>query len=179
MGWCVTSEGSAPRCRFALAALAAASAPFLSAGLAPGADVADRLLNAHNRERAVLGLDPLTWDTGLAADAEEWAHHLAGKGQLRHASAGSGFGENLWAGSAGRFEPEAMVGLWSAEKEDFERGVFPHVSTTGRFEDVGHYTQIVWAKTSRVGCALARGGEQDVLVCRYARPGNVVGERVF
>ena len=31
----------------------------------------------------------------------------------------------------------------------------------------------------KVGCAVAAGAEEDVLVCRYAQPGNWRGERPF
>lgn len=82
-------------------------------------------------------------------------------------------------GTAGRFAPEAMVGAWIEEKAYFTRGTFPRVSRTGQWADVGHYTQMVWRDTSEVGCAVARGRRADVLVCRYARPGNVVGRAPF
>ena len=72
-----------------------------------------------------------------------------------------------------------MVGLWLAEKKDFRQGPIPSVSRTGRFEDVGHYTQIVWKDTDRVGCALAQGARDEMLVCRYRTAGNVEGERPF
>ncbi len=52
-------------------------------------------------------------------------------------------------------------------------------STTGRVEDVGHYTQLVWRATSQVGCAEATGTREDILVCRYAEAGNWRGERPF
>jgi len=38
---------------------------------------------------------------------------------------------------------------------------------------------MVWRKTTEVGGAIATGGGNDVLVCRYSPPGNVIGEPVF
>ena len=61
----------------------------------------------------------------------------------------------------------------------FVPGIFPPVSMTGNGADVGHYTQIVWRKTTEVGGAIATGGGNDVLVCRYSQPGNIIGEPVF
>ena len=49
----------------------------------------------------------------------------------------------------------------------------------GSFEDVGHYTQLMWRATGRVGCAVADGRAYEVLVCRYREAGNVEGERPF
>ena len=68
-----------------------------------------------------------------------------------------------------------MIGSWTDERRDFRRGRFPDTSRTGRWSDVGHYTAIVWPTTSRVGCAIGRSAQWDVLVCRYSPAGNVEG----
>ena len=65
------------------------------------------------------------------------------------------------------------------ERRAFRTGTFPDVSRTGDLEDVGHYTQMVWRNTGQVGCAMASNRSMDYLVCRYARTGNVEGERVY
>jgi hypothetical protein len=49
------------------------------------------------------------------------------------------------------------------------------VSRTGNWSDVGHYTQIVWPASQRVGCATASNRANDYLVCRYLPAGNIVG----
>lgn len=140
-----------------------------------------RVLAAHNRERSGLGVEPLRWNPALAASARAWADHLAATGQFEHAPERDADpeGENLWAGTRGYYGLEAMVDGWVREKRFFRYGDFPHNSTTGRVEDVGHYTQLVWRRTRQVGCALARGAQEDVLVCRYSEAGNYLGERPF
>ena len=60
----------------------------------------------------------------------------------------------------------------------FRPGVFPDVSRTGRWSDVGHYTQIIWPETQEVGCATALNASHEVLVCRYWPAGNVIGYRL-
>ena len=87
--------------------------------------------------------------------------------------------ENLWMGTQSAWSPAEMVSGWAKEKRHFRAGAFPNVSRTGRLEDVGHYTQMVWRKTGRVGCAMASDGDMDYLVCRYARTGNIRGQQVF
>ena len=70
-----------------------------------------------------------------------------------------------------------MVGLWVAEKSDYRPGVFPNNSRSGDVEKVGHYTQVIWRTSHRVGCATALGREEEFLVCRYSDAGNVMGQR--
>ena len=91
---------------------------------------------------------------------------------------GRGVGENLWMGTHGAFGPEAMVGGWASEKRLFVPGIFPNNSRSGNWSDVGHYTQMVWPTTLRVGCALASTPRTDYLVCRYALAGNIDGRWV-
>jgi hypothetical protein len=154
---------------------AAQAAPISSAAQFPV-----RILAAHNAERAGAGLPPLAWDNGLGAAAAGYARHLAFTGRFEHSNrqARRGIGENLWKGSHGAFSVEAMVGGWASEKRWFRRGTFPYVSRTGSWEDVGHYTQMIWPTTQRIGCALASTPGIDYLVCRYGIAGNIDGRRI-
>jgi hypothetical protein len=118
----------------------------------------------------------------LAAEAAAWGGELAASGAFEHApdrGEADPQGENLWAGTRGAYAPEEMVDGWIEEKQQFRPGRFPDNSRTGDYEDVGHYTQLMWRDTDRVGCALAAGAEEEVLVCRYRTAGNVVGEVPF
>lgn len=156
------------------------SSPLLIGGTSARADFNDRLLAAQNLERAKIGVPALTWNAGLAADARKWADQLAATGRFEHSADEPGKepqGENLWAGTPRAFTPEAMVGLWAAEKRDYQPGVFPNNSRSGDVEQVGHYTQLIWRATGQVGCATAIGKNEEVLVCRYSEAGNVYGER--
>jgi hypothetical protein len=143
--------------------------------------VDQRLLIAQNHERAELGLQSFDWNPALAESAQRWADYLASTGRFEHAPENhrNPEGENIWAGTKGYFGPEAMIDAWVREKKYFRPGVFPNNSTTGKVEDVGHYTQLVWAATTQVGCAEATSSREDILVCRYAEAGNWRGERPF
>lgn len=152
----------------------------------PGAEPQDltrlpeRLLALHNRERAGAGAAPLQWDPRLAAAAAAYGPSLERRGRLAHSPPETrpGQGENLWMGTSGAYDLEEMVGSWAAEKALFRPGLFPDVSTSGHGGDVAHYTQMVWRTTQRVGCALHPARQWDFLICRYAPPGNVVGQRM-
>jgi hypothetical protein len=139
-----------------------------------------RVLAAHNRERSSVGTPALQWSGDLEKSARLWADHLSHTGRFEHApvtsNQGNRQGENLWAGTRAAYSPEEMVDGWIAEKRLFKPGRFPANSRSPEFADVGHYTQLIWRKSTAVGCALSRGPKEDILVCRYAAAGNVIGE---
>lgn len=146
--------------------------------VAPVDGFPDRILAEHNRERDRAGVPRLAWSDRLARDAHAWARQLAAEGWLRHGLPTEA-GENLWMGSAGYYAPESMIGAFLEERRNYRHGTFPNVSRTGNWEDVGHYTQIVWRDTREVGCAVARNARNDFLVCRYRPSGNWMGQRPF
>lgn len=139
-----------------------------------------QVLDLHNRERAAWRVPPLGWDFGLAGSADRWAAELARSGRWEHSprSWRQGQGENLWMGTAGAYTVPAMVGGWIGERRWFRPGVFPNVSTTGRWSDVAHYTQMIARGTQRVGCAIRSSRRWTYLVCRYSPAGNVMGRPV-
>jgi hypothetical protein len=167
--------------RIGLALLAAASASAPAAGEASfAAQFPARVLAAHNAERARARVLPLVWDNALGTAAAAYAQQMAMSGRFEHSdrSQRRGTGENLWMGTHGAFSLEAMVGGWASEKRFFVPGTFPSVSRSGDWEDVGHYTQMIWPTTQRIGCALASTPRIDYLVCRYAGAGNIDGHAV-
>ncbi|WP_428968687.1 CAP domain-containing protein [Sphingomonas sp. Xoc002] len=140
------------------------------------------MLDGHRTARADMGLPPLAWDEGLAASALAYAQELARTGRFQHAEQPQGptrQGENLWTGTRGAYRYDEMMGHWLAERRNFVNLPVPQSSRTGQFGDVGHYSQIVWARSTAVGCAMASNARDDFLVCRYSPTGNVFGERAF
>lgn len=170
------------RIGLAVAAALAALCALPVAADEPGAPdaFAQQLLEVHNAERHRLGIGPLRWSEKLAADAAQWSIALARRGVMEHASheVRRGEGENLSIGAAGYFAPRDLAGAFVDERQYFRPGKFPDNSTTGQWSDVGHYTQLIWAGTEEVGCAMTRGSEFDFLVCRYWPSGNWVGVSV-
>ena len=144
-------------------------------------DFAARILAIHNRERAVVGAPPLAWDPLLAQSAASYGPALMRLGRLVHSPRATrpGQRENLAMATTGYLSDSQLAGMWVAEKHHFAPGLFPNVSRTGNWEDVAHYTQIVWKGTTHVGCALYRGGGNDFLICRYSPPGNADGKPVY
>ncbi len=171
----------AMRAMATLMAIAAAQPTLAQVRSLPTEAIAERLLAVHNAERTRLGLKPLVWSAKLAAHAKTWSQSLAVSDMMEHsaAAADGSEGENLWFGTKDDYTPEEMIGAFIDEKTMFKRGVFPEVATTGRWEDVGHYTQLIWKDTREVGCAITSNPRRDVLVCRYTPMGNIVGQKVY
>lgn len=138
------------------------------------------MIDVHDEARRAAGVPPLLWNQALADDAARYAAVLAQTQAFKHSVEPRGRvaeGENLFMGSRGAYRYDEMARLWVDEGRAYRAGAFPDISDTGRWQDVGHYTQIVWRRTTEFGCALASSRSDDYLVCRYAPPGNVWGRR--
>ena len=141
-----------------------------------------RLLAAQNHERTAVGAPPLEWDETLAVHAASYGPVLASLRHLVHSAREGrpGERENLAMAWHGTLSPEQLVALWTSERQLLEPGsyLFPGKSRTGHWEDIAHYTQMVWPTTTRVGCAIY-SVDWDYLICRYSPPGNTDGKPIF
>ncbi|CAF2106177.1 unnamed protein product, partial [Brassica napus] len=107
----------------------------------------------------------------VAAFAQGYVDQLSGHCILKHS--GGPYGENLAMGS-GDFSGVVAVELWVKEKANYN-----YASNTCNGV-CGHYMQVVWRNTVRLGCAKARcsnGG--TVISCNYDPQGNCVNERPY
>lgn len=129
-------------------------------------------LDAHNKLRAGVGLAPLRWSESLASHAQDWADTLLARREFSHRPE-SPYGENLFEITGATASAAAVVAVWASESRNYD-----HRTDTCRGR-CGHYTQLVWRDTLRLGCAVARGDGREVYVCYYDPPGNRVGERPF
>jgi pathogenesis-related protein 1 len=130
--------------------------------------LAQEMLTVHNAIRAERKLPPLQWSNELAAYSKRWANTLLAKNLSIH-NPNSPYGENIFLAGVGS-APSLAVKQWASESRDYD------YRTNSCRTDCGHYTQIVWRDSRRVGCALARGSQRDVWVCSYDPPGNYRGE---
>jgi len=150
-------------------------------------------LTSHNTIRSQLGLKPLRWSNQLAIYAQQWANHQA-KTQncfMQHRPHYSSpfkqiHGENLfWASpkrwSDGKVELQRIsisevVKAWGNEVVDYNY----QKNSCRAGEQCGHYTQIVWRESQKVGCAKVICADKSQLwVCNYDPPGNYIGERPY
>jgi len=161
---------------FLIVLAATASAQWRHFGDAPPAatpsSLARDFLARHNAVRARVGMHPLAWSGRLAAHAQDWADTLLARNQFVHRP-NLTYGENLFEITGATASPAQVVNAWSAESRNYD---YTSNRCSGK---CGHYTQIVWRDTKRVGCAVARGREREVWVCNYDPPGNWVGKRPY
>jgi pathogenesis-related protein 1 len=135
-------------------------------------DLAREMLNAHNAVRTDLNLPPLQWSAELAAVSQKWANTLLK--QRRFAlNPNTSYGENLFMIEGGAASPAAVVRQWASESQNYD---YESNSCSGI---CGHYTQLVWRRTLRVGCAVARGAGREIWVCNYDPPGNLSGQAPY
>ncbi|KAJ1295803.1 hypothetical protein BS78_01G250700 [Paspalum vaginatum] len=133
-------------------------------------------LNLQNAYRAGQGVGMLSWNSTLAAYAEKYAEKR--KMDCKRISSGGPYGENIFQGAEGTGASDALFS-WTAEKLYYNC-----TSNACQSETVcGDYTQLVWADSTRVGCAgvtCDRGaGGGTFITCNYDPPGNVPDERPY
>lgn len=141
-----------------------------------GGDLRPQFLYPQNAARAATGLPPLRWDEGVASYARSYAESRRGDCALVHSS--GPYGENLFWGSGGDggWTPAQAVGAWLAERPRYD-----YWSNRCSGGMCGHYTQIVWRGSTRVGCAMVNcyNGRGTFITCNYDPPGNYVGMRPY
>ncbi|XP_028266594.1 peptidase inhibitor 16-like [Parambassis ranga] len=141
------------------------------------------LVELHNHYRGQVSpsasaMLPLKWDSSLKLIAERYATKCV----WNHNPELEDTGENLFAGT-GALDLRVALEKWFLEHLDYD---FQNNSCD---EDkmCGHYTQMVWADTHRVGCAFHLCNTMEgldwervsFLVCNYYPAGNFEGERPF
>ncbi|RLN07382.1 Cysteine-rich receptor-like protein kinase 29 [Panicum miliaceum] len=164
---------------FAAIALAVAAITTTSSSVDAAQDSAQAFLDLHNATRAEVGVAPLAWDDTVAAYARTFAAERKGDCALAHS--GGPYGESLFWGSSGASWTAAdAVSSWVAEKQSYNCEDNSCGGASG-LPVCGHYTQVVWANTIRVGCATVTcdGQSGTFIVCEYDPPGNVVGQRPY
>jgi pathogenesis-related protein 1 len=147
-------------------------------------------LDAHNRERSAVGVNSnLVWDETIAKDAQSYADELAISGVWGHdpknasGYTNGSYGENLYT-STEKVTLAFATDEWADEEQYYTYGEIGDASTCVAGEMCGHYTQIIWKNTSRVGCAMSKyktGQYKNwyLIVCKYQTPGNYVGQTPY
>lgn len=133
------------------------------------------ILDRQNYWRSQLGIAPLAWSEEVASYAKEWADQLAVNGcDFKHRTNGK-YGENLYMAMGGNPTGTEVADSWASERKDF------NYDTWGdNWMEVGHYTQMIWENTTKVGCAMVKCSNGNIIwVCNYDPAGNYPDQKPY
>ncbi|EPS72456.1 hypothetical protein M569_02307, partial [Genlisea aurea] len=145
----------------------------------PVTGAAAEYVDAHNAARGEVGVPPLKWSAFLANASGLYVRLQRDKQNCSFADLSRiEYGANqIWTRGFTP-SPTAAVGSWIAEKK------FYNYTDNSCQADrrCGVYTQIVWRKTTDLGCAQAvcsNAQQSSLTICMYDPPGNVIGEKPY
>lgn len=133
------------------------------------------MTEAHNVYRRALKIPDLVWDDQIAAYAQEWANNLKSKNCSMTHRTSNKYGENLAWSSGWKMGSSDVVKMWYDEVKDYNYST--NSCKSGAV--CGHYTQVVWKNSLRLGCAMASCNNSEIWVCNYDPPGNYVGQKPY
>jgi len=143
------------------------------------------VLFQHNLLRCMHGAGQLTWDDTLASEAQAWADtsvttgHKPGEADPSVDLSVTGENELLIAKGTGILAVSSWYSAFLSKGVNLCKNlvlVGDQIPT-----DCLHYTQIVWAATTKIGCGKSRCNadscatndkDDDFWICRYKAPGN-------
>jgi len=135
----------------------------------------------------------LVWNDELAEIAQRWINQCAGAhDKERRTDAFSWVGQNWAMKGEWKGRPKAqqqvtasMVEMWYDEVKDMTTKALtdPTGENNGATGVIGHYTQVVWAETTDVGCGyIAKLDGQFIksyMACNYGPGGNMRGQSIY
>jgi pathogenesis-related protein 1 len=133
------------------------------------------MIEAHNECRESLNLPPLVWSKKLAKKSLKWAKKLKRDNYClyKHSPKENreNIGENISWNQGYSMQPREVAEFWISEQKYFD---FDTRICKTDIDSCGHYTQIIWRDTKKVGCAIVQCGDEQVWVCQYEPAGNIL-----
>ncbi|CAA7393764.1 unnamed protein product [Spirodela intermedia] len=131
-------------------------------------------LDLHNEARAQVGVGPMVWDDTVAAYAQSYAYQRRSDCNLVHSR--GPYGENLFWGFGADFTGRDASELWISERQYYDY----NTNSCLAGQQCGHYTQVVWRNSVRLGCARVQCDNGAIFItCNYDGPGNYIGQRPY
>ncbi|XP_062843977.1 cysteine-rich secretory protein LCCL domain-containing 1b [Trichomycterus rosablanca] len=154
------------------------------------------ILDLHNKLRGQVyppasNMEYMVWDTELERSAEDWAYTCLWQHGPSHLL--TQIGQNLGAHWGRDRPPTFHVQAWYDEVQYFSypypQECNPHCPYRCSGPVCTHYTQLVWATSNKIGCAINVCYNMNVwgmiwakavyLVCNYSPPGNWWGHAPY
>ncbi|XP_064169624.1 cysteine-rich secretory protein LCCL domain-containing 2 [Anguilla rostrata] len=156
----------------------------------------EEIVQLHNKLRGEVqpsasNMEHMVWDEDLEASAMTWAQEC--KWEHGPSDLLMSIGQNLAVHWGKYRSPAYHIQAWYDEAKDYTYPYPEECSPWCPDRCTGpmctHYTQLVWATTTRVGCAVHVCPKMDVwgdvwensvyLVCNYSPKGNWIGEAPY
>ncbi|XP_051163694.1 venom allergen 5-like [Leptopilina boulardi] len=126
----------------------------------------------------------MVWDDELATIAQRWANQCSSLNDKCRNVQRFKVGQNVAILSITGTPPvniiTRLVILWYNEVTLFDSRQVERVTN---FDRVGHYTQMLWATSVRLGCGFInhKQGENNtaILVCNYGPAGNIINGKMY
>ncbi|XP_019619053.1 PREDICTED: multiple epidermal growth factor-like domains protein 6 [Branchiostoma belcheri] len=168
---------------------------FVSVGLAglteavtnATAEDIEEILRHHNFLRRTApplaaNMLPLVWNEELADQAHEWALNCSiehGFPPRPNSTFGTHVGQNIWLSSLAQINLTVVIQSWYDEIDFYNwEETKCHPPPGGMCT---HYTQLMWASTTDVGCSYYHcpWNGHAVVVCNYGPQGNLANTRPY
>lgn len=130
----------------------------------------------HNAARRRMGVPPVSWDDTVAHYARSYANERREDCMLAHSpEAGKRYGENI-AGGRRRLTAAEAMDEWVSEGRWYDC----RANTCAKGEICGHYIQVMWSETTKIGCARVECDDNYgvFITCNYSPPG-IKGKRPY
>lgn len=161
------------------------------------------ILDRHNQLRrkvakgqewpqpAATNMKKLVWNNELAEIAQRWADQCTfDHDSVRTKLDGTGVGQNAYiAYNSEQSDEETIQTDMAATQSWYDEVTDPGFDTSNispfRFDyPTGHYTQLVWADSEEIGCAVVYFKDRSdwyntLVICNYAKAGNVQNAEMY
>ena len=143
-------------------------------------------LSKHNGYRATHRSAGMRIDVSANNTAQEWAKYLAANGLFQHSASSqrNSAGENLYVYYTTAPSIDYATLANAAVKSWYDEVKLYNYSSPGFSLATGHFTQVVWKSSTKLGCGTAKGTKTlngttfnaFYVVCHYLPAGNVQGQ---
>jgi hypothetical protein len=149
------------------------------------------LVNEHNKCRANVNppagnMQTISWSSTLQTTAQNYANNCTSSDGIllsHNPNRGTDVGENIYATTGGpQADPVQATDDWDSESANYDysknycEGAPYNYLTNPNWGSCGHYTQLVWATTTQVGCGRVYCPNLQYpynIVCDYYTAGNI------
>ncbi|KAL0481115.1 pathogenesis-related protein 1 [Acrasis kona] len=147
-------------------------------------DEINSILSAHNYARSSVGVSGVTWSATTAQFAKNYAVKCLSSNKVlmdhnpNRNNNGVYLGENIYAFTGDKASGFDASMNWIQESRDYNYST----NTCAPNKICGHYTQVVWRSSTKIGCARVKCSNIQygaTVLCNYEPGGNYNGQKPY